>query len=48
MPTQFELETQKKQMKDLNKKCQKALAEVLKGTGYHVRIIFYPGEADKD
>ena len=36
-----------KASKNLNKKCQEALKEVLRNTGYHARVILYPGEADK-
>lgn len=32
--------------KALNKKCQEALKEILKDTGYHARIVFYPGRKD--
>jgi hypothetical protein len=29
--------------KELNKKCQEALKSILTNTGYHARIVFYPG-----
>jgi len=30
----------------LNKKCQEALKELLKDSGYNARIVFYPGRKD--
>ena len=42
-----EAEAAKKREFDLNRRCQEAIEPILRNSGYHVRIVFYPGRGDK-
>jgi len=46
--TSDRVERDKKREKAFNQKCQEAIEPILRDSGMHARIVFYPGRNDKN